>query len=138
MNQKRNRKRNQRKKNQLQKNQKKKPEEEKPSKEESVKQGFIGISKIETTSTKEIKVVFDEKVVKSNAEISIYYEMDGKDLTYDKCDIKLLDDEKTVVITFKEELKKGTKKKFKVKEGYIEAKNTGYPAQEKEVELIFN
>ncbi|BDR80080.1 hypothetical protein N072000002_03280 [Clostridium tetani] len=116
----------------------KKPEEEKPSKEESVKQGFIGISKIEATSTKEIKVVFDEKVVKHNAEISIYYEMDGKDLTYDKCDIKLLDDEKTVVITFKEEFKKGTKKKFKVKEGYIEAKNTGYPAQEKEVELIFN
>ncbi|CDI48553.1 S-layer protein/N-acetylmuramoyl-L-alanineamidase [Clostridium tetani 12124569] len=64
--------------------------------------------------------------------------MDGKDLTYDNCDIKLLDDEKTVVITFKEEFKKGTKKKFKVKEGYIQAKNTGYPAQEKEVELIFN
>ncbi|MDU1443503.1 MAG: hypothetical protein E6916_08300 [Clostridium cochlearium] len=83
-------------------------------------------------------MVFDEKVVKPSAETSIYYEMDGKDLTYDDCNIKLLDDEKTVIITFKEEFKKGTKKRFKVKEGYIQAKNTGYPAQGKEVELTFN
>jgi len=54
-------------------------------------------------------VVFDEKVVKPSAETSIYYEMDGKDLTYDDCNIKLLDDEKTVIITFKEEFKKDLK-----------------------------
>ncbi|NME96237.1 cell wall-binding repeat-containing protein [Clostridium cochlearium] len=111
--------------------------EDKTDKEE-VKQGFIGVSKIEASGLKEIKVVFDEKVTKSSAETSIYYEIDGKDLTYDECNIKLLDDEKTVIITFKEEFKKGTKKRFKVKEGYIQAKNTGYPAQEKEVELTFN
>ena len=53
--------------------------EDKTDKEE-VKQGFIGVSKIEASGLKEIKVVFDEKVVKPSAETSIYYEMDGKDL----------------------------------------------------------
>ena len=51
-------------------------------------------------------MVFDEKVTKSSAETSIYYEIDGKD--------------------------------FKRKRRIYTSKNTGYPAQEKEVELTFN
>lgn len=103
--------------------------------DKEIKEGFIGVSKIEAPNLKEIKIIFDEKVTKHSAETLMYYELDGEKLTYDNCNIKLLDDEKTVIITFKEEFKKESKKKFKVKEGYIDSKNTGYLVQEKEVEL---
>lgn len=112
--------------------------EDKKENDKEIKKGFMGVSKIETSNLKEIKIAFDEKVIKHSAEILMYYELNGEKLTYDNCNIKLLDDEKTVIITFKEEFNKGSKKKFKVKEGYIRSKNTGYEVQEKEVELTFN
>ncbi|ENK1244278.1 cell wall-binding repeat-containing protein [Clostridium botulinum] len=99
----------------------------------------LGI-KVESASAinlNQIKVVFTQKVKEDSAITVANYKLAGDKLTDSDATAKLLDDDKTVIITLKEAKNQNTTKKFEVKDSVIQEKDSGKTVSAFEQEITF-
>ncbi|WP_434291607.1 cell wall-binding repeat-containing protein [Clostridium botulinum] len=98
----------------------------------------IKIQSISAISLNQVKVVFNKDLQKESAQNINNYKLNGDALTATDAKATLLDDERTVIITFVNGTKnQGTSKKFEVKDSVIKEKNTGYPVPGMEGTVTF-
>lgn len=85
----------------------------------------------------QIKVVFTQKVKKDSAENVENYKLAGDKLTDSDAKAKLLDDDKTVIITLSTAKNQNTTKKFEVKDSVIQEKDSGKTVSAFEQDITF-
>ncbi|WP_459611730.1 cell wall-binding repeat-containing protein [Clostridium botulinum] len=102
----------------------------------------ISVESVSAISLNQIKVVFTQKVKKDSAENVENYKLAGDKLVAkaedDKGDkAKLLDDDKTVIITLEDAKNQNTTKKFEVKDSVIQEKDSGKTVSAFEQDITF-
>ncbi|ACO83722.1 cell wall-binding repeat-containing protein [Clostridium botulinum] len=97
----------------------------------------IRVESVEAINLNQIKVVFTKTVKKESAEDVANYKLAGDKLTNDDATAKLLDDDKTVIITLKDAKNQNTTKKFEVKDNVIQEKDSGKTVSGFEQDITF-
>ncbi|BDB00309.1 cell wall-binding repeat-containing protein [Clostridium botulinum] len=97
----------------------------------------VRVESVEASNLNQIKVVFTQKVKAESAEDVENYKLAGDKLTKGDDTAKLLDDDKTVVITLKDAKNQNTTKKFEVKDNVIQQKDSGKTVSAFEQDITF-
>ncbi|OPD18747.1 S-layer protein [Clostridium botulinum] len=97
----------------------------------------IRVESVEAINLNQIKVVFTKTVKEDSATTVGNYKLAGDKLTNDDATAKLLDDDKTVIITLKDAKNQNTTKKFEVKDNVIQEKDSGKTVSAFEQDITF-
>ncbi|MBD5638782.1 cell wall-binding repeat-containing protein [Clostridium botulinum] len=97
----------------------------------------VRVESVEAINLNQIKVEFTQKVKEDSAINVENYKLAGDKLTDADAKAKLLDDEKTVVITLKDTKNQNTTKKFEVKDSVIQEKDSGKTVSAFEKDITF-
>ncbi|MBE6060471.1 MAG: cell wall-binding repeat-containing protein, partial [Clostridium sulfidigenes] len=97
----------------------------------------VRVESVEAINLNQIKVEFTQKVKEDSAINVENYKLAGDKLTDADAKAKLLDDEKTVVITLKTAKNQNTTKKFEVKDSVIQEKDSGKTVSAFEKDITF-
>ncbi|WP_061321425.1 cell wall-binding repeat-containing protein [Clostridium botulinum] len=97
----------------------------------------VRVESVEASNLNQIKVVFTQKVKAESAEEVENYKLAGDKLTDTDATAKLLDDDKTVVITLNDAKNQNTTKKFEVKDNVVQQKDSGKTVSAFEQDITF-
>ncbi|ABS42325.1 cell wall-binding repeat-containing protein [Clostridium botulinum] len=97
----------------------------------------VRVESVEAINLNQIKVAFTQKVKEDSAINVENYKLAGDKLTDADAKAKLLDDDKTVIITLKDAKNQNTTKKFEVKDNVIQEKDSGKTVSAFEQDITF-
>ncbi|GAE00836.1 S-layer protein [Clostridium botulinum B str. Osaka05] len=97
----------------------------------------VRVESVSAINLNQVKVVFTQKVKEDSATTVANYKLAGDKLTDGDATAKLLDDDKTVIITLNTAKNQNTTKKFEVKDSVIQEKDSGKTVSAFEQDVTF-